>query len=315
MITIGIVILALLLDRILGEPRRFHPLVAFGVLATAIEHFNESVMKRFVPEKLCGLICWLILVVPPTVLSWLVLEALPIWWNYAFEILILYFTIGWRSMQQHAMAVYEPLRLGDIEQARASVRLIVSRDTEKLGRCDIAKGTVESVLENGNDCLFSSIYWFLLLGAPGALLFRLANTLDAMWGHKTERYLQFGWATAKIDDLLGWIPARLTAIGYALAGRFSDSLACMRNQVAPSEGPNAGLVMAAGAGALGIQLGGPTIYNGQVDRRPELGCGRKIEIEDIIRSLGLVHRTLAWWLIVLITGSIAIGLISQLLLN
>ena len=315
MISIGIVILALLLDRILGEPRRFHPLVAFGILATAIEHFSESVMKRFVPEKLCGLICWLILVVPPTVLSWLVLEALPIWWNYAFEILILYFTIGWRSMQQHAMAVYEPLRLGDVEQARTSVRRIVSRDTEKMDQCDIAKGAVESVLENGNDCLFSSIYWFVLLGAPGALLFRLANTLDAMWGHKTERYLQFGWATAKIDDLLGWVPARLTALGYALAGHFSDSLACMRNQVALSEGPNAGLVMAAGGGALSIQLGGPTVYNGQVDNRPVLGCGRQIEIEDIVRSLRLVNRTLALWLIVLIAGGVAFELTSQLVSN
>ena len=201
-------------------------------------------------------------------------------------------------MQQHALAVYKNLLANDLDQARQSVKLIVSRQTETLDERGVATGAVEAVIENGSDCVLSPIFWFVLLGAPGALMFRLANTLDAMWGNKTDRYILFGRTAAKIDDFLNWIPARLTAFGYAVCGSFRMSIACMKLQKAESEGPNAGLVMAAGGGALGIKLGGPVIYHGQLDVRPVLGTGRSVEAIDIVRSINLVWRTICMWLLI-----------------
>ena len=201
-------------------------------------------------------------------------------------------------MQQHALEVYKNLLANDLDQARQSVKLIVSRQTETLDERGVATGAVEAVIENGSDCVLSPIFWYVLLGAPGALMFRLANTLDAMWGNKTDRYILFGRTAAKIDDFLNWIPARLTAFGYAVCGSFRKSIACMKLQKAESEGPNAGLVMAAGGGALGIKLGGPVIYHGQLDARPVLGTGRSVETIDIVRSINLVWRTICMWLLI-----------------
>lgn len=270
-------------------------MVLFGRAAERIETFSErSAFARLSP-RLRGAMCWLALVAPPALIVWATLQWLPPVWQAVLECAVLYFTIGWKSMRQHAMQVYAPLRRGDLGQAREAVRRIVSRETANLNERDVASGAVEAVLENGTDCVLSPIFWYLALGAPGALLFRLANTLDAMWGMKSERYLHFGWTAARADDVLNWIPARLTAAGYAITGRFRSAFACAREQKAESEGPNAGLVMAAGAGALQIRVGGPVVYRGTLDRRPVLGAGREVEGRDIPRSISLVWRTLVLW--------------------
>jgi adenosylcobinamide-phosphate synthase len=139
-----------------------------------------------------------------------------------------------------------------------------------------------------------------LLGGPGALLFRLANTLDAMWGYKTERFLAFGWTAARIDDLLNWPAARLTALTYALLGRTGRALACWQAQAPAWESPNAGPVMAAGAGSLGVALGGAAIYHGREELRPPLGEGGQPAAADIGRAALLVQRGMWLWLAVLL---------------
>ncbi|MBS1190818.1 MAG: cobalamin biosynthesis protein [Rhodocyclaceae bacterium] len=281
---------AVLLDRLLGEPRRWHPLVGFGALAKAL----ESRLNR--RTRLGGVIAWALAVLP-----WVGLAAwLRPYAPFAVDTALLYFALGARALAEHAEAIRAPLAAGDLPEARRRVGWIVSRDTAALDATGIAKAGVESVLENGNDAVFGALFWFALLGGPGALLFRLANTLDAMWGYKTERLLAFGWAAARLDDGLNWPAARLTALTYALFGRTRQALACWRAQAPGWESPNAGPVMAAGAGSLGVALGGTAIYHGREEIRPPLGEGAPPAAADIGRAMALVQRGIALWLAVLL---------------
>jgi adenosylcobinamide-phosphate synthase len=158
---------------------------------------------------------------------------------------------------------------------------------------------VESLLENGNDAVFGTLFWFVIAGGPGALLFRLANTLDAMWGYRTPRFQAFGCAAARLDDTLNWIPARLTALSYTLLGNRHLAWRCWHAQAKQWSSPNAGPVMAAGAGALQVQLGGTASYDGVIEQRPPLGSGRDAGAADILRAWRLVHATTIWWCIVM----------------
>jgi adenosylcobinamide-phosphate synthase len=144
--------------------------------------------------------------------------------------------------------------------------------------------------------VFGSLFWFALAGAPGAILYRLVNTLDAMWGYRNEHYLHFGWAAARLDDVLNYLPARLTALTYALLGKTRQALVCWENQAPAWDSPNAGPVMASGAGALGIRIGGPARYRGEWRQRPLLGVAEKPRASDIERSLQLVSHGMWLWL-------------------
>jgi len=229
---------AVLLDRLLGEPARFHPLVGFGNLAAAIE---KRLNRRHIAM---GVLAWLLAVGPWVALAFWLRPLTP----FAVDVVLLYFALGAQSLCEHAEAIAKPLREGHLEEARQRVGWIVSRETSALDESGVAKAGVESVLENGNDAIFGTLFWFALLGGPGALLFRLANTLDAMWGYRTERFNLFGRFAARFDDALNWLPARLTALTYALLGRTRNALACWKAQAPGWESPNAGPVMAAGAG-------------------------------------------------------------------
>ncbi|WP_028994056.1 adenosylcobinamide-phosphate synthase CbiB [Azonexus hydrophilus] len=280
---------AVLLDRLFGEVRRFHPLVGFGALAAAIE---KRLNRRTIAGGVLG---WALAVLPWVALALALRPLAP----FAVDVLLLYFSLGARSLCEHAEAVARPLREGRLDEARQRVGWIVSRDTAALDESGVAKAGVESVLENGNDAIFGALFWFALLGGPGALLFRLANTLDAMWGYRTERYNLYGRWAARFDDALNWLPARLTALSYALLGRWRDALACWRTQAPGWESPNAGPVMAAGAGSLGVQCGGAAIYHGREEIRPPLGCGPAPVAADLGRAITLIRRSLWLWLAVL----------------
>ena len=145
--------------------------------------------------------------------------------------------------------------------------------------------------------MFGALFWFALAGGPGALLFRLANTLDAMWGYRNARYLRFGCSAARIDDCLNYLPARLTALSYVLlAGDRRLAWRCWRTQAAAWPSPNAGPVMASGAGAIGVALGGHAVYDGVAEQRPPLGHGAAANAGDIARAWRLVARTTLLWL-------------------
>jgi adenosylcobinamide-phosphate synthase len=293
MVTLAI-IAALILDMLFGEPRRFHPLIGFGRLALALERrwHSDSVWR--------GLVAVLVLLVPFTLLAALT-RFVP--HGILLDTLLLYLAIGWQSLGAHARRVRDALRARNISEARRCVGLMVSRDTTRLDPAGVSKAAVESVLENGNDAVFGTIFWFVVAGAAGAVLYRLANTLDAMWGYRNERYRKFGWAAARLDDALNFIPARLTALSYALAGHTQAALHCWRRQGLYWKSPNAGPVMAAGAGSLGVQLGGPASYHGAMQHRPLLGEGRIPDAEDIDSALQLIRHSLMTWVMALAGGA------------
>lgn len=298
-----IMLAAVLLDWALGEPPlRWHPLVGFGRLAARAQAWLHG---RWGPapaaQRCAGAVAWLLLIAPAVLVAW-GLSGVPVIGELA-ALLGLYWALGHRSLHDHAQPVFRALQQGEEPAAREYASRIVSRDAATL---DIEKSTIESILENGNDAVFGALFWFVLAGLPGVVLFRLANTLDASWGYRSEQYLHFGWASARIDDVLNWLPARLTALSYALLGRTRLALNCWRTQAAACDSPNGGPVMAAGAGALGIRLGGPARYRGQWLQKPWLGQGAEPVAGDILRALRLVQRSVALWvLVLLVAGSIS----------
>ncbi len=283
---------AVLLDAVLGEPRQAHPLVLFGRFAAAVEQ------RLHADRRGAGVLAWSLAVLPPVVLVALPMRAAPVWLAWGVQVVLLYACLGLRSLGEHAMPVAEALSADDLPAARQAVGRMVSRDTEVLGAAQVAAAATESVLENGNDAVFGALFWFAMLGAPGAVLFRLANTLDAMWGYRTPRFLRFGWAAACIDDGLNFVPARLTALTYVATGHAARAWRCWRTQARAWDSPNAGPVMAAGAGAIGVRLGGPTPYHGRWEERPVLGCGARADAGAIGRALQLVRRGVIAWLLV-----------------
>jgi len=296
-----IVLTALLLDAWLGEPRRFHPLVGFGKLAECIER------HIYADSRLRGCIAVLLLIVPLTLLTTFVNL---ISWHFVIDALLLYLVIGWNSLSAHAQRVKNALLAGNLAAARQHVGFMVSRDTNQLDHVGVTQGTIESVLENGNDAIFAAVFWFVVAGAPGAIAYRLTNTLDAMWGYRNDRYHHFGWAAARLDDALNFIPARLTALSYTLCGSVRKAFICWQTQGSIWKSPNAGPVMAAGAGSLGLSLGGPACYHGKLESRPLLGIGRIPDIQDIDHALRLIRRSLILWLIVVCAGEWLIECIS-----
>lgn len=285
------------LDVALGEPRRHHPLVLFGRLASRLEARGNPGGRG---GRLAGLCAWALAVLPLTALA-AALERLP-GVGACFAVLALYAALGLRSLHEHALPVLDALRRGDLPAARAAVAMVVSRDTSTLDDNGVARAATESVLENGSDAVFAALFWFAVAGAPGVVLYRLSNTLDAMWGYRTPRFERFGWAAARLDDLLNYLPARLVALTYALLGRTRSALACWRRQAPQWDSPNAGPVMAAGAGALGVELGGAAVYHGELHQRPPLGAGAPADAESIAAALALLRRGVALWLALLVLG-------------
>lgn len=284
---------AVLLDNWLGEAKRWHPLVGFGWLVTQLEkHLNPPDKQASPRQYIVGVLGVCVLVLP-VVIGCLWIMQYSLWLALSLHLYLLYFAIGHRSLRQHALAVYQALQAGQFQQAQIATSYMVSRDVEAI---EPVSATIESVLENGNDSVFGALFWFGVAGGPGALAYRLVNTLDAMWGYKTPRYFYYGWAAARLDDVLNYIPARLTALSYVLLGKTSLAWQAWLQQAPLWDSPNAGPVMAAGAGALNVQLGGAARYHGTWHARPRLGTTVEPSVDDIPRALQLVRNGMLSWL-------------------
>ena len=295
----AVITISLLIDRVLGEPSRFHPLIGFGRLALMAENRLIGNGKSRMRGVLALILLMVSILLPITVVVYmLVTQWPPLLW--LLSILFLYLAIGGRSLAEHAEQVASALDEDNLIEARRRVGMIVSRDCEELDEEGVARAAVETVLENGSDAIFAPIFWFIMLGIPGVVLYRIVNTLDAMWGYRNEHYLQFGWAAARLDDVMNWIPARLTALGYTLAGSTQSAWRCWQRQGDQMASPNAGIVMAAGAGALQVQLGGGAQYHGAWIDKPQLGIGTEANSSDIKRAISLLHRALIIWLVAIV---------------
>ncbi|PCJ32844.1 MAG: cobalamin biosynthesis protein [Gammaproteobacteria bacterium] len=294
-----IIIIALSLDWFLGEPKRYHPLVGFGYLANKIEAVFYSKSSSNTQQIIRGFIAVLCLLMPLSVLGFVLAEI-----NYIgslVAVIILTLSIGNKSLHQHSQPIADNLESGNNEQARYHASRIVSRDPATL---HIPRAAIESVLENGADSVFSALFWFLIAGIPGVIFYRLSNTLDAMWGYRNSHYLYFGRFAARLDDVLNYIPARLTALSYAVVGKTTLALRAWRTQASQWDSPNAGPVMASGAGALNITLGGPAQYDSQWHQRILLGYGDEPTAADIYRALRLLRHSIVLWVAVLLLISV-----------
>nr|WP_228550586.1 adenosylcobinamide-phosphate synthase CbiB [Endozoicomonas sp. OPT23] len=295
--------IALLLDQRFGELNRWHPLIGFGRYVKWLEQKlypvkNSSDGKKLVSGSLAALIALL----PVYLLVTFVAELPAIGW--LLEVFILYLVIGKRSLAEHGGYVSTALKNGDLEEARTKVGWLVSRQTDSLKPPEIIRATIESVLENGNDAVFGAVFWFIVAGAPGAVIYRMVNTLDAMWGYKNDKYLFFGRFAARSDDLLNLIPAQLCALTYALFGNTKRAVHCWFSQGHTYKSFNGGAVMASGAGSLNIILGGSAVYHGQVSQGIQLGEGSFPETEDIDRATALVNKGIWLWAVIFLLTSL-----------
>jgi len=302
-----IIIFALALDYLLGEPRRFHPVVGLGNYANWVERKVWSKDAK----RTHGLLALVAVLFPIGFSVWILFELGRVFYSLEImlSILCVYFCIAKRSLSEHGIAVYDALKVDDLFEAREKVAMMVSRDCTELTATQVSQACCESVLENGSDSIFAAVFWFYIFGVYGIIIFRVINTLDAMWGYKNDRYQHFGWASAKVDDVLNWLPARLVAISYALLGDSTKAFHCLRTQAKTWKSSNAGSVMSAGAGSLGVQLGGDAVYHGVYEEKPVLGIGRSPCPNDILRAIKLVDRTVYLWLFCLLVIT-AIGMID-----
>ncbi|WP_028885508.1 adenosylcobinamide-phosphate synthase CbiB [Teredinibacter turnerae] len=292
MVSLAILLLAWWLDTRLGEPTRFHPLVGFGNYAAWLE---RHLRRLPLSARWQGIIALLLATLPivPFAFAAGIFSG---WFYVVLGSLVVYLAMAYRALREHALHVYRALEAEDLPLARLEIAKIVSRETAELSEGEVCTACIESVLENGSDAIFSAWFWWLLLGLPGVVLYRLVNTLDAMWGYKNTRYRYFGWAAARADDVMNYLPARSVAWCYSLAGNAKQGLRCWREQGHRWKSPNAGPVMAAGAGSLTITLGGAARYHGVMQTRMTLGVGATPVAQDILRALHLVRLALWIWL-------------------
>lgn len=302
------ILLAVALDRFLPDRLGIKPFVWYRDWAESIEErFNGG-------KRLHGVGAMLVAIVPIVLGVWLVRSILgELGWilRFAFDVVILYLCLDIYRLGKTANAVSDALEAGDLNEANEQLRELTGKDAPERHEASIARAAVEAVLKQGNSLVVSPVFWFLILGPAGAVLQRLSCILDMLWGHRYDRFAQFGWAAARFDDLMGWVPARITALSYALMGSFEDALHCWRRRMAVWSDINSGPLLASGFGALHMQFCEPTAEGGEYGQQPpELAVVP--DAGHVRRVVALVWRVLLLWLAIgiLMTGAHLAGFIA-----
>jgi adenosylcobinamide-phosphate synthase len=282
----------LAVDRVLGEPQRIpHPVALFGkgmgrveqrCYAPAMRNGTAYTAIGVALGGLCG-----VLVGSPLIATSV--------------------TVAGKSLADTAQGVLDALESGDLESARSLLPGLVGRDPSELDEAEVSRAVVESVAENTVDAVIAPAMWAVFGGAPGAFGYRAVNTMDAMVGHRSERYRRFGTPAARLDDAANWVPARLTALLVAVARprQAREVWQTVRSDAPGHPSPNAGIAEAAFAAALGIRLGGESRYGERTETRPQLGTGRAVEPSDIREAVRLSRDCTAVLGVALVACSLA----------
>jgi adenosylcobinamide-phosphate synthase len=294
----GQILIAVLVDLLLGDPRWLpHPVRLIGWLAARVELVARKLIRH---ERAAGIIATLVIVLATGGGAAALIHGaawLHPWVGDAVSIALLYTCFAGRDLERHSTRVFNALRAENLIVARQQLALLVGRDTAQLDEREITRATVESVAENLADGVTAPLFFALLAGPVGALTYKAINTLDSMFGHKDARYFYFGWASARLDDLANYLPARLTAPLTALAalllgGRARAAWRVLRRDGRKHASPNSGLTEAAFAGALGVQLGGTNFYDGEPHLAPLLGEPQEpLQAAHIFRANALMMLT------------------------
>lgn len=301
--TVWLVLAAFLLDLAFGDPRWLpHPVRAMGSLAAALE---ARLRRTALPLRFQGILAAASVIAVSSGAAWAMIKGAaavhPVL-GQVVSVLIMYSCFATRDLADHALAVLGPLRAGRLKEARQRVSWMVGRDTEGMDEGAIALAATESVAENTVDGVTAPIFYALLLGPLGVVAYKAASTLDSTFGYRNERYMEFGWASARFDDLVNVIPARLTVFAIALAAavaklRVFDIFRAVREGAALHESPNAGYPESAFAGALGVMFGGERSYGGVQDMAPVLGVKRdRCTALTLRRAIGLMRLTAFFFL-------------------
>lgn len=296
----GAMAVALALDGLLGWPsglyaRIGHPVTWLGRLIDALDRrFNRAGDPPWM-RRTAGAAAAVFVIALAASLGWAVQIALePAWSRVLLLGIFAWPFVAVRSLHDHVAAVARPLGTGDLAAARQAVSMIVGRDPARLDEAGVARAAIESLAENTSDGVVAPIVWGALFGLPGIVGYKAINTLDSMIGHRNARHEAFGWAAARIDDLANFVPARLTALLFALlaAGR-TDALACMAKDARHHRSINAGWPEAAMAGGIGVRLCGPRVYGGVLADEPWLNAtARDPAASDVTRALKLYVRAM-----------------------
>ncbi len=293
---------AMLLDAALGEPKWLwshvpHPAVLMGRAVDWVDTtFNKGPSRR-----LNGALAMAGLGAVALVLGW-VIHNIPDFG--VLEIIVVAIILAQRSLVDHVRAVANALRLS-VGDGRSAVAMIVGRDTARMTQSEVARGAIESAAENLSDGVIAPVLWYLVLGLPGLLLYKITNTADSMIGHRTPRHDEFGWAAARLDDVLNWVPARITAILIALSHGWTTAAPILRDGPL-HRSPNAGWPEAAMAVVLDVALSGPRSYHGQITDYPWVNPdgARQIGPVQIDAAVRALWRT--WGLALAITAVLAV---------
>lgn len=305
-------IIAFLIDTIIGDPRtKYHPVVLMGKLIALLEHCfyraDDSDNKKFVMGIMLVIITLLISYEVAAAIMLLSYQLSFSWGSAAVGGLLLSFTISPNSLAKAGKGIYALLIMGELTEAREKVGWIVGRDTKNLDDAEIARATIETIAENTVDGIIAPLFFFVLGGVPLAVLYRAANTMDSMIGYKNEKYLYFGRGAAKLDDVLNYIPARITAMLFLFSALilgfdYQNAYRIMQRDAAKHPSPNGGYAEATMAGALHIRLGGMNSYFGRKSFRAYMGDAMVlIAPQHIMAAIRMMYTATVLFIIVLYT--------------
>jgi adenosylcobinamide-phosphate synthase len=303
---------AVVLDLIIGDPPSWpHPVKWIGALISRLDKRLNQGSGRKGKGIMMLFIVLLAVFVPVLFLCWGAYQIHPLI-GIMVEGILISTSIAHKSLKDAAMEVYDPLQKDDYQKARLKLSYIVGRDTEQLTESEIVRGTVETVAENTSDGVTAPMFWAWIGGAPFALLYRAINTCDSMVGYKNDKYLDFGWASARMDDIANWVPSRLTGFTMLLANqpqktKVKNTWNILFRDAKKHPSPNSGWCEAGAAALLGVQLGGVNTYKGIVSNRALMGdVLYPLERNDIIRIIAILSRTTVFFLLILWLGGVFI---------